>query len=353
MSKMQTFIAEQPAALRRTLDVSFDHDALRFAFQSRVIRKVWILGSGTSLFAAMIAATDWERVLGIDVEAISSLEFADVPDHLLGAGTAVVGISQSGASFILVEGLTRARRAGSLTIGVTAEPAALIGAAADFLLPTATGPEDALGKTKGFLTTAFAACWLGCWIKSSDAVPAAYADFPDAVARVIADVEQAVTQWTERFASLQSVFAIGSGALLPAAWEGGLKVLEVAKQVVVTKELEEMLHGPFNAVGPSSGFILLAGHVERRDRLDAFLKAVAVLDLPLLAIADARTEIAPSSNTLVYQLPALQEPALEAILAVVPLQILADRLATARGLDPDVSRYPFLYKVLAAKSIYV
>ena len=353
MSKMQTFIAEQPAALRRVLDASFDHDALRSAFQSRAIRKVWILGSGTSLFAAMIAAADWERVLGIDAEAISSLEFADVPDHLLGAGTAVLGISQSGASFILVEGLARARRAGSLTIGVTAEPAALIGSAAEFLLPTATGPEDAMGKTKGFTTTAFAACWLGWRIKSPGAVPAAYADFPDAVARVIADVYRAVTQWTEAFADLQAIFAIGSGALLPAAWEGGLKVLEVAKQVVVTKEIEEMLHGPFNGVGPSSGFILLAGHVERRDRLDAFLKAVAALDLPLLVIADARTEIPAGPATLVYELPALQEPALEAILAVVPLQILADRLAASRGLDPDVSRYPFLYKILAAKSIYV
>lgn len=353
MSKMQTFIAEQPAALRRVLGVSFDYDALRSVFKSRAIRKVWMIGSGTSLFAAMIAATDWERVLGLDAEAISSLEFADVPDHLLGAGTAVVGISQSGASFILVEGLARARRLGSLTIGITAEPAALIASAAEFLLPTDTGPEDAMGKTKGFTTTAFAACRLGWHTKEPGSTPAAYAEFPEVVGQVIAAVERAVAQWIAKFVGVQAIFAVGSGNFLPAAWEGGLKVLEVAKQVVVTKELEEMLHGPFNAVGPSSGFVLLAGHVERRDRLDAFLKAVAALDLPLLAITDARTEIPAGPNTLSYVLPALQEPALEAILAVVPLQILADRLAAARGLDPDVSRYPFLYKILAAKSIYV
>ena len=350
---MQTFIAEQPAALRRVLDAAFDHDALRAAFKSRPIRKVWMLGSGTSLFAAMIAATHWEHVLAVDAEAISSLEFADVPDHLLGSGTAVVGISQSGASFILVEGLARARRSGALTIGITAEPAALIGSAAEFLLPTATGPEDAMGKTKGFTTTAFAACWLGWRIKAPGVVPAAYAGFPDAVAGVVEAVEQTVQHWIEKFVGVQAIFAVGSGGFLPAAWEGGLKVLEVAKQVVVTKELEEMLHGPFNAVGPSSGFILLASHIERQDRLDAFLKAVAALDLPVLAITDARTKVSAGPNILASGLPALGEPALEAILAVVPLQILADRLAAARGLDPDVSRYPFLYKILAAKSIYV
>ncbi len=353
MSKMQTFIAEQPAALRRVLDAAFDHAGLRAAMRSRPVRKVFLLGSGTSLFAAMIAATAWEQALGVDAEAVSSLEFSDVPDNLLGSQTAVVGISQSGASFILVDGLTRARQAGCLTIGVTAEPTALIGGAAEFILATATGPEDAMGKTKGFTTTAFAACLLAQRLAATDAIPEGYGDFAEAVEQVVTGVEHVVDQWAGLFADRQALFAVGSGHLLPAAWEGGLKVLEVAKQVVVTKELEEMLHGPFNAVGPLAGFILLAGHVARRDRLDAFLKAVAALDLPLLAVSDARTPIVAGGRVMCFMLPALRDPALEAILAVVPLQILADRLARVLGLDPDTSRYPFLYKILAAKSIYV
>ena len=353
MSKMQSFIAEQPDAMRRFLGSAFDAAPLRSAFAARSIRKVWILGSGTSLFAAMIAAGYWERVLGVDAEAISSLEFHGVPDERLGAETVVVGVSQSGASFILVEGMRRARQTGSLTIGVTAEPGALLGSAAEFILPTLTGPEDAMGKTKGFTTTALATCWLARELAPARATLPTFDDMPDAVMRTIDDVEARVDRWVTRLGDTQSLFVVGSGDLLPAAWEGGLKVLEVAKQVVVTKELEEMLHGPFNAVGPTSSFILLAGSIERGDRLDAFRKAVAALDLPLVTIADARTGLGNDPDRTAYSLPMLGEPALEAILAVVPLQILADRLATSRGLDPDTSRYPFLYKILAAKSIYV
>ncbi len=353
MSKMQAFIAEQPAALRRTLAAAVPTESLRAAFVRRRIRKAWLLGSGTSLFAAMIAATEWERVLSVDAEAVSALEFADVPAGALGEDVAVVGISQSGASFVLVEAIGRARAAGCLTVGVTAEPGALIGGAAESIVPTDTGPEDAMGKTKGFTTTAFAACRLAHLLAGREDEWKAFASFPEAVAATAARAEADVDQWTKLFGDPGSIFAVGSGAFLPAAWEGGLKVLEVAKRVVVTKELEEMLHGPFNAVGTDSAFILMAGAIGRRDRLDAFMAAVAALDLPLLAITDALTPVPAGARTATFALPDLGQPALEAILSVVPLQVLAERLAVSLGLDPDTSRYPFLYKILAAKSIYV
>lgn len=352
MSKMQSFIAEQPAALRRTLAVPLEVEALRSSFRRRDVRKVWLLGSGTSLFAAMIAATEWERVLGVDAEAVSSLEFADVPAGALGAQVAVVGISQSGASFVLVEALERARSAGCLTIGVTAEPTALIGGASEIIVPTETGPEDAMGKTKGFTTTAFAAARLGHLLAGSKDTTA-FDRFPESLGATVERCEGEVEAWVRHLLEAQAIFAVGSGDFLPSAWEGGLKVLEVAKQVVVTKELEEMLHGPFNAVGPTSAFLLLAGTIQRHDRLDAFLQAVTALDLPMLAVTDARTLVQAGGKVLSFALPDLGNRALEAILAVVPLQVLADRLALARGLDPDTSRYPFLYKILAAKSIYV
>ena len=49
----------------------------------------------------------------------------------------------------------------------------------------------------------------------------------------------------------------------------------------------------------------------------------------------------------------LRVPLLASLLAVVAMQVLAEGLATARQLDPDNARYPFLYKILGAKSIYV
>ena len=354
MSKMRDFIEEQPAALTRLLTSPPDVATFAAAMRARGVRKVWMLGSGTSLYAAMIAAEYWERHVGIDCEALSSLEFMNsAAATRLGPDICVVAISQSGATFILVEAIEAARKQGCLTLGVTAEPESLLARAADHLVFTHTGVEDAMGKTKGFSTTAFAACLVGLLIGGVGQEMIRARDVPQAFQRVIDLASAAVAGWTDMLADTRTLFVVGSGAQFPAAWEGGLKILEVGKQVVVTKELEEMLHGPFNAVGPDSAFILLAGPIDRPDRLAAFVQGVQAVGRPMIAIAEPGLAPPPGAPAWDLVLPSLSDPGFLPILGVVPLQILAERLAVQRGLDPDISRYPFLYKILAAKSIYV
>lgn len=353
MSRMMTFIEEQPLAFRRLLDAPPDVRTFAAAMRERAVSKVWMLGSGTSLYAAMIAAEYWEARLGIDCEAISSLEFStSAAGSRPKPSTCVMAISQSGATFVLVEAIKSARARGCLTLGVTAEPDSLLAQTAEHVVLTHTGSEDALGKTKGFSTTAFAACLVGLLLADSGQGVGAAQDLPDALSSVTRAVGGVVSQWVERLADARALFVIGAGQQLPAAWEGGLKILEVAKQTVITKELEEMLHGPFNAVGPDSAFILLAGPVGRVDRIAAFINGVQAVGRPLLSIAESGV---PSPADLAWDLvlPELTDPGFLPILGVVPLQILAERLALRRGLDPDTARYPFLYKILAAKSIYV
>jgi fructoselysine-6-P-deglycase FrlB-like protein len=66
---MLQFILEQPEVLRKLLVTGLKVEALVAAFRKRAIRKVWMVGSGTSLYAAMIAARSWQEELGIDCEA--------------------------------------------------------------------------------------------------------------------------------------------------------------------------------------------------------------------------------------------------------------------------------------------
>jgi len=354
MSKMMTFIEEQPSALRRLLDQPPEIRRFDTAMKAQSVSKIWMLGSGTSLFAAMIAAEYWEARLGIDCEAISTLEFLNsAASSRLTPSTCVMGISQSGATFVLVEAIKNARLCGSLTLGITAESDSLLAHAAEHVVLTHTGPEDALGKTKGFSTTTFAACLVGLLLDESGQGLAAAQDLPDAFLSVIRAVTGVVSQWVERLADARALFVIGAGQQLPASWEGGLKILEVAKQVVVTKELEEMLHGPFNGVGPDSAFILLAGSVGRTDRIAAFVSGVHAVGRPLLSIVEPGLPSPSADLAWDLTLPVVTDSGFLPILGVVPMQILAERLALQRGLDPDMARYPFLYKILAAKSIYV
>jgi fructoselysine-6-P-deglycase FrlB-like protein len=359
---MMLCIEEQPEALARVLGHGLVVAPLRAALAARQVQKIWIAGSGTSVYAAMIAARCIERSCGIDAEAITSLELLDeVAAPLFGPRTLLIGISQSGSTLVLLEAMRQARQRGALTVAITAEPASPIAAAAEFVFDALTGPEEALAKTKGFATTALAACLLGPLLASSGnaadrndaALLASFADLPAAAAEVIARSKAAVVGWAERFKSTSAAFVVATGPMYGAACEGGLKILEVAKFPVISKELEEMMHGPFNAVGPDVGIILLAGATPVPSRLAAFLKGAAAVGMPLLTIAAdaAVARTVPHAFDLV--LPTIAEPAVAPILAVMPLQVFAEQFARQRQVPIDTARYPFLYPIFGSKAIHL
>lgn len=355
-TKMMASIEEQPEALRRVLAGSMPIAPLHAALAARSVRKIWLAGSGTSLYAAMIAAPVIEHALGIDAEAVSSLELHDeVKAPQFGGQTMLIAISQSGSTLVLAEAVHAARQRRALTVAVTAEPGSPIASAAEFVIETRTGPEEALAKTKGFSSTAMGALLLGPLLAHPDSAPAVlatFADLPSAAAEVIAGSRAAVAGWAERFASARALYVVGAGALYPAAREGGLKILEVAKLPVVATELEEMMHGPFNGVGPDTGIILLAAETAVPQRLPAFLKGVAAVDVPFISIAAAPRFAKNVEHDFDLVLPALADESVKPILATVPLQVFAEQFARQRGVAIDTARYPFLYPILGSKAIH-
>ncbi len=355
---MQQSIDEQPDAIRRLLEAGLKAEAFVDAFHSRAIRKVWILGSGTSLFAAMIAARSWQDELRIDCEAASSLEFLDETEAGgLGPEVLVLAISQSGASLILLDGIRRAKDNGALTAVITAHPEAPIPLETHHVIETHTGPEVNMGKTKGFTTTAAAAVLLGRRIAlgsadHADALLASrYAGLPDAFASTIQASRDAMPAWVEKFGRCDALYVVGAGTQVPTALEGALKVLEVAKMVVVPKELEEMMHGPFNGVGPSTGIILVADEIAQQHRVAAFLEGVKLIGTAHVVIAASEAAESQTGKADLV-LPAETDSAMRAVLSVVPFQVLAHDLAARRNMPIDTARYPQLYPVFASKSIH-
>jgi glucosamine--fructose-6-phosphate aminotransferase (isomerizing) len=269
----------------------------------------------------------------------------------------VLAISQSGASLILLEGIRRAKAEGAMTAVVTADKNAPIPLEADFVIETHTGPEVNMGKTKGFTTTALAAVLLGRSIalgSSADAdelLRKRYAGLPDAFAELIKASRNAIDTWIADFKASTALYVVGAGAQVPTALEGALKVLEVAKMPVVAKELEEMMHGPFNGVGPDTGLLLIADQTTQDQRISAFMEGARLVGMPFRSIA-ATAALADKLGPFDLVLPFCDDVAVRAILGVVPFQLLAHDLAAARNAPIDTARYPQLYPVFASKSIH-
>lgn len=360
----ETFLSnvlEQGTAVRRLLANRETLAAAAARVPISDVGHVVFVGSGTSRYAGEVAAGVWRRLLGTCTHVVPTLPFLNADDGpALGPETLVVAISQSGNTLSLIEGVRHAAAVGSPTLGITANMESGLAEEADVTINTHTGQEAIYAKTRGFVTTALAASLAALELARSSArltqsdaaqIEETLERLPDILSRTAEQVTATAGALADRLRTVRRLAVVGSGAQLPAAREGGLKILEVAKVLVSDYEIEESLHGPFNAFGADTGLVLLAGTIPQPQRLSAFIEAARMVGAPLVAIVEERV----AANVLALghdiQVPHLPFRPLSPLVGVVPLQVLAHELALARGVDPNATRYPRLYEVFGTKAV--
>ena len=148
-----------------------------------------------------------------------------------------------------------------------------------------------------------------------------------------------------RLAGVREVLVIASGADRPAGRELVLKIEEGTWIPAAYRDLETFLHGHLAATDASTGLVLVLTDRDRRDerleRARGALRAAQVIGMEAAAIlaadiaADLPTELTPAGRIVVPEAPALPSPVAALLGTATPLQSLTERLARARGVDPD------------------
>ena len=149
-------------------------------------------------------------------------------------------------------------------------------------------------------------------------------------------------------ASRSHLIVIASGADRTAGRELTLKVEEAAWLPTAYRDLETFLHGHLPATDASTGLVLvLADRAARADRVARARQALAAahevgITSAAIMAGDASAGIDPSltpGGRLVIPEAAALPAAVAALLgSATPLQLLTERIARARGTDPDPIR---------------
>jgi fructoselysine-6-P-deglycase FrlB-like protein len=149
-------------------------------------------------------------------------------------------------------------------------------------------------------------------------------------------------------ADARSIVTVGSGADRPAARELALKLEEGTWLPSTARDLETVLHGHLSAMDASTGLVLLLADpralADRAERARGVLRACSVLGVRIAAILSAaaaeavEVDLTPLGRIVVPASPGLAAPAGALLGTAVPLQVLTERLARARGTNPDPIR---------------
>jgi len=345
-------IAEQPLAILDTIRGRVDLlepavylDGVPFTDRELVaLRRVVLLGMGTSLHAAMIGRQYIERLAGLPAEVENASEFR-YRQPVPAPGTLVITVSQSGETVdtLAAMNLVADWDAKQLTI-CNVEGSATTRLAEGALL-TRCGPEIGVASTKTFSASVAAlylfACRLGRARERLDA--AALRGRLEDLSRMPALVGELVDgrdeyeELARELAGRRHVLFLGRGLQYPIAMEGALKLKEISYLHAEGYPAGEMKHGPIALIDEDMPVIALVPHDSLYEKMLSNLEEVRARGGTVYAIGTDGDEILPRKATTVIRVPAAPE-LLQPLLTVVPAQLIAYYVALHRGCDVDQPR---------------
>jgi glucosamine--fructose-6-phosphate aminotransferase (isomerizing) len=345
-------IMEQPVALADTIGslVSLDPPELRLddlgaaAARLATMRRVVVLGMGTSLHAAMVGRKYFEALAGIPAEVDNASEFR-YREPVLDGDTLVVSVSQSGETVDVLEAMAVAKEAGCTLATICNVEGAQTTRVADGTVYTRAGLERGVASTKTLVTSIVA---LYCLALAAGRARGAVDDatfaervrdlarIPDAAATALADAPQ-WERLAPELAGFDDFLFLGRGLAYPVALEGALKLKEISYIHAEGYAAGEMKHGPIALIDPSFPTIAVATKHALRSKMVSNIEQVQARGGRVVAVVTRGDTEIPALVSASGAVPEVA-PLLEPIVATIPLQCLSYYMAVHRGCDVDQPR---------------
>lgn len=308
-------------------------DALSERLRSSPPKLVITCARGSSDHAATYGKYLIETLLGLPVASAAPSVTSVFSTEFQQTDALLIAISQSGRSPDLLSTVERYKAAGAYVVALVNDESSPLATMADCLLPLCAGAETSVAATKSFIASmAGLAAIAGWW--SDDA------RLRDALDRLPTLLDMAYElDWTplvDALASASNLFIIGRGYGLSIAQEAALKLKETCGLHAEGFSSAEVRHGPMAII--EEGFPVIAFATSDMSGDDVRAAATEFADRGAdVLLADCRAGTSSALPTLTSH--ALLEP----ILLIQSFYAAAERLARARGLDPD--QPPYLRKV--------
>jgi fructoselysine-6-P-deglycase FrlB-like protein len=255
----------------------------------------------------------------------------------------VIGVSHEGGTPATNRALAAAAAAGAETALLTAGGASPGAQIAEIVVDTVE-LDQSWCHTVGYLSPIVAAAAVGAHLSAR---PLPIDDLVELVAAGTRD-EAGAEAIAGPLADARTLLVLASGSDRPAARELVLKVEEASWLPSAMRDLETFLHGHLPATDESTALVLILTDREGRDdrlgRARQALAAVAVLGVRTAAIltrdvdAELDADLTPAGRLVVDEAPSLPAPVAALVGSATPLQLLTERLARARGTNPDPIR---------------
>jgi glucosamine--fructose-6-phosphate aminotransferase (isomerizing) len=311
----------------------------------RSISRVVVVACGTSYHAGLIgryAIEHWARI-PVEVEIASEYRYRD---PVVGAGDLVIGITQSGETADTLAAMRTARERGAHVLALTNIIGSQATREADGALLTRAGLEIGVCATKTFVSQVVAMYLLALKLgelrgamsgERLRAEIAALKRMPHLINEVLEGSEDELERVAELTHDAGFFLYLGRHVGLPVALEGALKLKEISYIATDAYAAGEMKHGPIALLDKSTPVVVVATQSPVLAKVISNIQEVRVRGARVIAIASEGDEQIALHVDEVIRVPET-DWMFAPLLAVIPLQLLAYKIARRRDLNVDQPR---------------
>ncbi|MGI8479308.1 MAG: glutamine--fructose-6-phosphate transaminase (isomerizing) [Gaiellaceae bacterium] len=343
-------IYEQPDAVANTIGDRVRHGTLVLegldmsGKDVKELQRIVLVACGTAYHACVVGRYVIEEWARIPVEFDIASEWV-YRNPVIDEHTLVIGISQSGETRDTIEALKLAREKGARTVAITNMMGSQITREVDSVLYTRAGLEMAVASSKTF-TAQVALLYLVALklAQVRETLPAGEIEFildfvyklPRKIQSFL-EADHPIEEIARRYYDSPFFLYLGRHIGLPVALEGALKLKEISYIPTEAYSAGEMKHGPIALLDEATPVVVVATNIHVYDKIVSNIQEVRARGAHVIAIAtDGNEDIQHHADDVIYvpKTPAF----LQVVLAILPLQLLAYRIARLRGLNVDQPR---------------
>ncbi|HLG08759.1 MAG TPA: glutamine--fructose-6-phosphate transaminase (isomerizing), partial [Gaiellaceae bacterium] len=343
-------IYEQPEAVAETIGDRVRHGTLVLEGlgmtdeEVRELRRIVLVACGTAYHACVVGRYVIEEWARVPVEFDIASEWI-YRNPVINAHDLVIGITQSGETRDTIEALKLAREKGARTVAITNMMGSQVTREVDSVLYTRAGLEMGVAASKTF-TAQVALLYLVALklAQIRETLPPGEIEFildfvyklPRKI-QTFLEGDHPIDEIAQRYHDAHFFLYLGRHIGLPVALEGALKLKEISYIPTEAYSAGEMKHGPIALLDEQTPVVVVATNIHVYDKIVSNIQEVRARGAHVIAIAtDGNEDIQHHADDVIYvpKTPAF----LQVVLAILPLQLLAYRIARLRGLNVDQPR---------------
>jgi glucosamine--fructose-6-phosphate aminotransferase (isomerizing) len=339
-------IHEQPATLRNTLRMQEHYLDLISTFLDRA-NEVFLVACGTSYHACLAASYMFSKLAFLPTYPVFASEFVEQHGKSVNIDSTILAVSQSGETADTLAAVTCAQQRAATILGLTNVIGSTLTRVSRVYIGQQSGPEIGVAATKTFTSQLSVLAQLALRLSKKrgkisqdemDSLAERLEKLPEIVDTIVQTQEEKVKQIAKKYKDAKVFFFLGRGISTATAFEGRLKLMEIAYVPSIAFPAGESKHGPISLIEPGFPVVFICPKDGSHRTLISNIMEMKARGASIIAVVEEGDEEIKALSDDYAEVPKGIPEVLSPIPFAVPLQLLAYYMALEKEYNPDMPR---------------